>query len=58
MNLAQFELMGKAEDINEEVDKYNAVKVEEIRDVANKIFQTQNCSKLYYLSKAKKEKIC
>ncbi len=58
MNLAQFELMGKAEDINEEVDKYNAVKVEEIRDVANKIFQIQNCSKLYYLSKAKKEKIC
>ncbi len=58
MNLAQFELMGKAEDINDEVEKYKMVKAEDIKRVANKILQKENCSKLYYLSKAKKEKAC
>ncbi len=58
MNLAQFELMGKAEDINGEVEKYNMVKAEDIKRIANEILQIENCSKLYYLSKAKKEKAC
>lgn len=54
MNLAQFELLGKAEDINEEVGKYQKVTAEEIQQYANKVLQEGNCSKLYYLSKDKK----
>ncbi|WP_066628757.1 M16 family metallopeptidase [Labilibacter marinus] len=58
MTLAQFELLGKAEDINYEVDKYNKVTAEEIQACAKSLFEQSNCSKLYYLSKEKKEKGC
>ncbi|GAF03162.1 M16 family metallopeptidase [Saccharicrinis fermentans] len=58
MNLAQFELIGKAEDLNDEVRKYNEVTAEEIQRCAQTIFRVNNCSKLYYLSKDKKEKGC
>ncbi|MGQ1784215.1 MULTISPECIES: M16 family metallopeptidase [unclassified Saccharicrinis] len=58
MNLAQFELLGKAEDVNDEVEKYNKVTAEEIQRCAQTIFKKNNCSILYYLSKDKKEKGC
>ena len=58
MTLSQFELMGKAEDINTEVEKYQQVTAEEIQNCARSIFTEANCSKLYYLSKDKKEKGC
>ncbi len=58
MNLAQFELMSKAEDINNEIDEYIKVTAQQIQDCANIIFKENNCSKLYYLSKDKKEKGC
>ncbi len=58
MNLAQFELLGKAEDINDEVEKYRSVTAEQIKDCANQILKESNCSKLYYLSKEKKERGC
>lgn len=53
MNLAQFELMGEAEDINSEVSKYQQVTAEEIKDCANKVLIRSNCSVLCYLSKSK-----
>ncbi|MCW3806000.1 M16 family metallopeptidase [Plebeiibacterium marinum] len=58
MNLAQFELLGRAEDINHEVDKYRSVTAEDIKACANRVLVESNCSKLYYLSISKKEKIC
>ncbi len=51
MNLAYFELLGDAQDLNLEVDKYLAVTAEEIRQVARKIFCPENSSTLYYLAK-------
>lgn len=50
-NLAYFELLGKAEDINEEVGKYRAVTARQIKEVAQKTFVRENCSILYYKAK-------
>ena len=47
-NLAFFELTGKAEDINDEVDKYRAVTAAQIQAVSAKCFVPENCSILYY----------
>ena len=58
MTLSQFELLGKAEDVNLEVEKYTRVTAGQIQEVAQTIFKEHNCSKLYYLSKDKKEKGC
>lgn len=54
-NLAYFELIGRAEDINDEVNKYRAVTAEQIRDVAQRTFIRENCSTLYYKSLEKKD---
>ncbi|MBS2100616.1 M16 family metallopeptidase [Carboxylicivirga linearis] len=51
MNLAQFELLDKAENINLEVDKYRAVSAEGLLDIAQKTFKATNRSTLYYHSK-------
>ncbi len=48
MNLAYFELLGDAAELNQEVDKYLRVSAEEIRQVARKIFCPENSSTLYY----------
>lgn len=50
-NLAFFELIGQAEDINYEVEKYRSVTSERIREVARKAFVRENCSVLYYKAK-------
>ncbi|TRX66522.1 pitrilysin family protein [Carboxylicivirga sp. M1479] len=50
MNLASFELLGKAEDINNEVEKYQAVTSQGILDCAQKTFTSSNSSTLYYRS--------
>ena len=55
-NLAYYELLGKAEDINTEVDKYLALTPERVREVAARTFRPENCSTLYYRAK-RKEKI-
>lgn len=47
-NLAFFELIGKAEDINEEVGKYRAVTAEQIQATSARCFVPENCSILYY----------
>jgi predicted Zn-dependent peptidase len=49
-NLAFFELIGKAEDINDEVKKYRAVTSQDIQRVASETFVKENCSVLYYKS--------
>lgn len=48
MNLAHYEMNGKAEDINDEVGKYRAVTASDIMDQASNIFTENNCSVLYY----------
>ena len=47
-NLAFFELIGRAEDINHEVEKYRAVTAGRIKEVARRTFVRENCSVLYY----------
>ena len=50
-NLAFFELIGRAEDINQEVEKYRAVTAQRIKEVAQRTFVRENCSVLYYKTK-------
>jgi Predicted Zn-dependent peptidases len=47
-NLAYFELLSRAEDINTEVNKYLALTPKKILQVAQNTFRPENCSTLYY----------
>jgi predicted Zn-dependent peptidase len=51
MNLASHEIIGDANDINLEVEKYQAVSCEAIQASAQKLFRKTNCSTLYYHAK-------
>jgi len=51
MNLAYYELLGDANMINLEVDKYMGVDVQNIQRVAKSIFTENNSNTLYYLKK-------
>jgi predicted Zn-dependent peptidase len=51
MDLAYHELLGDAERINQEIEKYRRVTKDEIQKTASKIFNRKNSSTLYYLSK-------
>lgn len=48
MNLAYFELLGDADLINTEAEKYQLITAENIKDQANKILTKENCSVLIY----------
>ena len=48
MNLAYFELLGDANRLNEEIDHYLAVSVEDIHQQAARLFRKENCSTLIY----------
>ncbi len=50
MNLAYFELMGDAENLNHETEKYLAVTSAEIQEQAQHIFRRENLSTLIYLA--------
>jgi predicted Zn-dependent peptidase len=50
-NLAISELLGDANLINLEIENYQKVTAEQIREQANKILQKTNCSTLFYLKK-------
>ena len=50
-NLAFFELIRQAEDINHEVEKYRSVTAEHIMEVSKQTFVKENCSVLYYKAK-------
>ena len=47
-NLAFFELLGKAEDVNDEVKKYRSVTALQIQELAKECFVPENCCVLYY----------
>lgn len=51
MNLAYFELLGDANGLNSETQKYLDVTAKEIRAQARHIFRKENSSTLYYLAK-------
>jgi len=50
MNLTYSELLGDANLINLEKDKYTSVSKESIRETSAKIFREDNCSTLYYIA--------
>ncbi len=47
-NLAWYELIGKAEDLDLEVERYRAVSAERLKQVACQVFRRENASILYY----------
>lgn len=51
MNLATNELLGDANDINKEVEKYQKVNVDDILKSSSNLFRKNNCSTLYYHAK-------
>lgn len=51
MNMAYFELLGDADLMNTEMDKYRAVSPDDISSYASKVFIPTNCSTLFYQSK-------
>ena len=50
MNLAYYELLGDAADLNTEIDKYLAVTAPKIQHAAQQTFVREQCSTLYYLT--------
>lgn len=50
MNLAYFELMGDAENLNHETEKYLTVTAAEIQEQARQVFRRENLSTLVYLA--------
>lgn len=50
-SLAFYELLGDAGMMNTEIDRYNAVTVQDIKEAARKIFREENSSTLYYYAK-------
>jgi predicted Zn-dependent peptidase len=51
MNLAYYELLGDADLINSEINRYASVSAEDIQKMAHEILNKNNCSTLYYLAK-------
>jgi len=51
LNFAIAELLGDADHVNHEAEKYLAVTTEQIQQQAKQIFRKENCSTLYYLAK-------
>ena len=51
MNLAYHELLGDADNINEELKKYQRVSAKDIQRVATQVFQDHNSTSLHYLKK-------
>ena len=52
-NLAYFEMLNRAEDINDEVRKYRSVSAGQLRRVAQQAFTTENSNTLYYKAQSK-----
>lgn len=51
MNLAYYEMLGNAADVNKEIEKYQAVTPEKIQAVASSIFRRENLNTIRYYSK-------
>lgn len=54
-NLAYFEMLGDAHQINNETEKYLSVTAEQIAQVASEIFRKENCNTLKYFSNSDKK---
>lgn len=52
-NLAYFELLDKAENLNNEVNNYRSVTADQLKKVAQKAFIRDNCSTIYYRAEKK-----
>ena len=52
-NLAYFEMLNRAEDINDEVRKYRSVSAGQLQRVAQQAFTTENSNTLYYKAQSK-----
>ena len=52
-NLAYFEMLNRAEDINDEVRKYRSVSAGQLQRVAQQAFTTGNSNTLYYKAQSK-----
>ncbi|HEY6955251.1 MAG TPA: pitrilysin family protein [Flavisolibacter sp.] len=50
-SLAYYELLGDASLMNTELDRYNKVTIEDVKDLSNEIFREENGTTLWYLSK-------
>ncbi len=50
-SLAMYELLGDAEMMNTELNRYQQVTVEDIKDAANEIFDEANSSTMHYFSR-------
>ena len=50
MNLAFFELLGNAAELNMETQRYLLLTADDIRSRANSMFRKENCSTLLYLA--------
>lgn len=53
MNLAYFEMLGNANDVNTEIEKYKSVTASQLKEVAAKIFRNEICSTMHYFSNNK-----
>ena len=51
MNLGFFELLGDANEVNHEVERYNEVNPEMVMEVSENYLKPANCSSLHYRSK-------
>jgi zinc protease len=52
MNLAYYELLGDADLLNSEMEKYTVITAEQIREAARATFKKEKSSTLYYLANA------
>lgn len=52
MNLAYYELLGDADLLNSEIDKYLTITTDQIQEAAKTTFQKEKSSTLYYLANA------
>lgn len=51
IGLAYHELMGDANNLNKEAERFNSVTQQDVKDHATKVFATSNCSTIFYHSK-------
>lgn len=49
INLAYYEMLSDADLINKQEEEYETVSVDDIKRIANQIFQKENCSEVIYL---------
>lgn len=55
MNLGFFELLGDADLINSEAQKYQEITAQDIQNQARQVFRKENCSELIYKAKPSKD---